>query len=116
MGKRKKSKSRSHLDAYARGQVAAYSKSGYSSTDIAGMVRKRDGSPATPSGVRKTIQKARRSPKWRGQDLGGPGRKKVITAKQQKQLVKLVFAKRGSKLVTIKFCRISYSVVCKVMV
>lgn len=76
------SMSSARLDAFARGQIVALGREGYSTSSIVSKVRKSDGSRSKPRIVNKTILKARLNPKWRGEKAGAytGGRPRGLTA------------------------------------
>jgi hypothetical protein len=94
------------LDAFARGQIVALAGKGFKAPAIRKAVLKKDGLKPTPRAVRDTIAKWNSNPEWRGENHSqGSGRRRIIDAVLQKRITRLVFKKRGSAVVTVKYIK-----------
>ena len=95
------------LTAFARGQTVGLDRTGLSPKDIVKFVRKKDKTKPSLEGVYATLRKAQALPDWDGEDSARPGagRPPTIAEKLAADIVKMVFAERGSKVVTVKYIK-----------
>ena len=73
--------------------------------DIRQEVLKKDGGQAQMNAIDKVIAHKTANPEWRGEDSSAGGRPSDVSAKEQKELTRLVFTERGKAIVTVSFCR-----------
>ena len=92
------------LDVWSRGVIWGMHMAGASREQICDSVWKKDGTPPTVRAVDDVIARKREQPEWRGEEIHS-GRPKTLTDANQKQLVDLVFAKRGRAKVMVNLCR-----------
>ena len=95
------------LTASIRGRIVGLDRAGVSLKDIVRIVRKKDKSKPSLEGVDATLWKTQAIPDWDGEDSARPGdcRSPAIPEKLAADIVKLVFAERGSKVVTLKYIK-----------
>ena len=93
------------LDAFARGMIWGLYMAGTTRKEIRTQVGKQDGRPVNKRTIDAVIAHKKRAPVWRGADVARAGRPQSLTDDQKQQLVKLVFAERGSAKVTVKYCQ-----------
>ena len=78
------------------GQIKAHAYHGLGATDIAGILKRADGSHPSVQAVLDILQKLE-DPTWRGERAAGSGRHRVTTSAVDKLIVKEVFKSRGSR-------------------
>lgn len=90
------------MDEFTRGRIVGLAEAGVKPSAIAKKVRQTDGMPPKADAVRKTIRKHKVNGKWRGERQAGSGRPSILSDATRKRIIDLVFANRGSAVVTIR--------------
>ena len=98
-------KSYARMDAWARGMIWALHLVETPRERIVELVDKTDGSNPTVHAVDEVIGKKKADDSWRGEDAEKSGRPPALTTEESKQVVRLVFKKRGRAVVTVPFCK-----------
>lgn len=93
------------LDVWARAEICALSRCGYTATAISKTVRKKDGTRPQLRCVQAVLQKKRKEPRWRGENSQAGGRPKKLPEDTQQALLDFVVTKRGTMRVTAAVCK-----------
>ena len=93
------------LDPFAKGMILGLADGGASTKRIASKVRKTDGEHPSQRAVQQTIAGEEGLRKRSGERRPGSGRPPSLTHEEKEKVVALVFAERGSAVVTAKYCR-----------
>ena len=94
----------SQFTLFEVGQVKAHLWHGLTANQIKDIVTKVDGKTLfSYQGVKDVVDKLVADPKWRGDRQEGSGAPRKTTARQDKELEKKVFQKRGREKVTVPY-------------
>ena len=104
MGVHTQKKKGGQLNAFGRADIIYLLQEGMRPSEIAKRAKKTSGKLGKVDSVRKTIRKFKRiKGKWDGERKLGSGPPCKLTEKEKAEIVKLVFAKRGKAVVTIRY-------------
>ena len=94
----------SRLSVFNKGVVWGMHVAGLKRSDMLAHVQKTDGSEPRLHAIDDVVAKKTANPKWEGESTH-TGRPRELDAKEEKDLVRLVFKMRGKTKVTIPYCQ-----------